>query len=421
MAHIHTFDNGLRLVATAVAHARSVSISVYLRAGARYELPDDAGLSHFAEHLCFKGTERRPLPQDIAVEIDSMGGTINAITDRELTVYYAKVTPDYAGQALDVLSDMIRNSLYHEPEIERERGVILEELAASEDSPAEQSGLLLDRLLWPGQPLGRDIAGTPATVSAISPQRLVEYYQTQYVANATVISIAGAIDEQETAELVERALGDWGAGEPAALMPHEDEPRGDRVGTIAKETEQVHISFGMRSTSYFDEDRHAVDLLSILLGEGMSSRLFARLREELGLCYDIHTFVSHLSDTGMFGVYAGVDPGKAREAVCEIAAELKRARDPVTPEELGRAQRLVRSRLQLRMEDTHAVSAWHGSQEVLDLPRLTPEQSIARADAVTVEDIERAAARLITDDGLHVALAGPVDGESIMAGVSVDG
>ena len=420
MALIQTLDNGMRLVAAEVPHARSVSISVYLRAGSRYETAEDAGLSHFAEHLCFKGTERRPLPQDIAIEIDNMGGTINAITDRELTVYYAKVTPDYANQALDVLSDMIRNSLYHEPEIERERGVILEELAATEDSPAEQVGLLLDRLIWPGQPLGRDIAGSPQTVSAITPQRLVEYYRTQYVPNAAVISIAGAIDEQQTAELVGRTLGDWVAGEPAALLPHEQEPRGERVGTIHKETEQVHISFGARSMSYFDEDRYALDVLSILLGEGMSSRLFARLREELGLCYDIHTFVSHLSDTGMFGLYAGVDPGKAREAVCEIAAELKRAREPVTAEELARAQRLVRSRLQLRMEDTRAVSSWHGSQEVLGLPRLTPEESIARTDAVTVDDIQRAAERLITDEGLHIALVGPVDGEAIMAGVSVD-
>ena len=306
MTLIETLDNGLRLVATSVPQARSVSISFYLAAGSRYEAAADAGLSHFIEHLCFKGTNRRPLPQDIAIEIDRMGGTINAVTDRELTIYYAKVVPEHAGQAFDVLADMLRDSLFREPEIERERGVILEELAATEDSPAEQSGLLLDRLLWPGQPLGRDIAGTPATVSAITPQRLVEYYRTQYVPNATVISIAGAIDEHETAELVERTLGDWGAGEPAALLPHEDEPHGDRVGTIAKETEQVHISFGARSTSYFDKDRHAVDLLSILLGEGMSSRLFARLREELGLCYDIHTFVSHLSDTGMFGVYAGV-------------------------------------------------------------------------------------------------------------------
>lgn len=420
MALIQTLDNGMRLVAAEVPHARSVSISIYLRAGSRYETAEDAGLSHFAEHLCFKGTERRPLPQDIAIEIDNMGGTINAVTDRELTVYYAKVTPEYAGKALDVLSDMIRNSLYHEPEIERERGVILEELAATEDSPAEQVGLLLDRLLWPGQPLGRDIAGSPQTVSAITPQRLVEYYRTQYVPNAAVISIAGAIDEQQTAELVGRTLGDWAAGEPAAQLPHEQEPRGERVGTINKETEQVHISFGARSMSYFDEDRYALDVLSILLGEGMSSRLFARLREELGLCYDIHTFVSHLSDTGMFGLYAGVDPGKAREAVCEIAAELKRAREPVTAEELGRAQRLVRSRLQLRMEDTRAVSSWHGSQEVLGLPRLTPEESIARTDAVTVDDVQRAAERLITDEGLHIALVGPVDGEAILAGVSVD-
>ncbi|MDP6605501.1 MAG: pitrilysin family protein [Dehalococcoidia bacterium] len=419
MTAVQTLDNGLRIVAAPVPHARSVSISVYMAAGSRYEQEEDAGLSHFVEHLCFKGTERRPDPQQIAVEIDAMGGAINAVTDRELTVYYAKVTPEHTEHAVDVLADMIRNSLFREPEIERERGVILEELAATEDSPAEQVGLLLDRLLWPGQPLGRDIAGTPVTVMAVTPQRLIDYYRRQYVASAAVVSVAGAIDERQAVDLLERAFGDWTRGEPGDWLPFAREPRGERVGTIKKETEQVHISFGTRGFGYDDADRYALDVLSTLLGEGMSSRLFARLREELGLCYDIHTFVSHLRDTGLFALYAGVDPGKAREAVCEIAAELKRAREPVSAEELERAQLLLRARLQLRMEDTRAVSAWHGSQEVLDLPRLTPEETIARTNAVTVDDVERAAARVIDDETLQVALVGPVDGAELLSGVSV--
>ncbi len=419
MTAVQTLDNGLRVIAAPVPHARSVSISIYLAAGARYEQEEDAGLSHFVEHLCFKGTERRPLPRDIAVEIDAMGGTLNAVTDRELTVYYAKVTPEHAELAVDLLADMIRNSLFQEPEIERERGVILEELAATEDSPAEQVGLLLDRLLWPGQSLGRDIAGTPATVTAVTPERLIGYYRRQYAGSSTVVSVAGAIDEQQTVDLIERSFGDWARGEPGDWLRFEPEPRGERVGTIEKETEQVHISFGARGLGYDDDGRYALDVFSTLLGEGMSSRLFTRLREELGLCYDIHTFVAHLRDTGLFGLYAGVDPEKAREAVCEIAAELRRAREPVTAEELERAQRLLRTRLQLRMEDTRAVSAWHGSQEILDLPRLTPEQTIARTDAVTIEDVERVAARVIDDASLQVAFVGPVDGAELLAGVSV--
>ncbi|HJM88483.1 MAG TPA: pitrilysin family protein [Dehalococcoidia bacterium] len=421
MALIETLDNGLRLVATSVPQARSVSISFYLAAGSRYESAADAGLSHFIEHLCFKGTNRRPLPQDIAIEIDRMGSTINAVTDRELTVYYAKVVPEHAGQAFDVLADMLRDSLFREPEIERERGVILEELAATEDSPAEQVGLLLDRLLWAEQPLGRDIAGSPQTVTAITPERLTQYYRDQYVADSVVVSVAGAIDERETADLIRRTLGDWSSGGPADWLREESRLRGERVGTIEKETEQVHISFGTRGLSYRDEDRYPLDVLSVLLGEGMSSRLFARLREELGLCYDIHTYVSHLRDTGMFGLYAGVDPGNAREAVAEIAAELRRVREPVSSEELDRAKGLIRSRVQLRFEDTRAVSAWHGSQEILDLPRLTPEEAIAQTEAVTIEDIERVAARVINDDALHIALVGPIDGAEITAGVSIDG
>ena len=416
-----TLDNGLRLLVTPVPHARSVSISIYIAAGARYEQPQDAGLSHFAEHLCFKGTERRPRPQDIAVEIDGMGGTINAATDREFTVYYAKVTPEHARPALDMLADMLRHSLYQEQEVERERGVILEELAAVEDSPAEQVGLVLDGLLWPGQPHGRDVAGTPETVSAITPERLVGYYRQQYVASAAVVSVAGAVDVDEARALVEHALGDWAPGEPGDWLRSSEQPRGERLGTIVKETEQVHLSFGVRGLSLEDDDRFALDLLSTVLGGGMSSRLFMRLREELGLCYDIHSFVGHLRDAGQFGLYAGVDPEKAHEAMSEIASELRRLREPVAADELERAQQMARSRLQLRMEDTSAVSGWYGAQEILALPRMTPEQAIARSDAVTIDDLQRVAQRLISDERLHVALVGPVEGVALMSGVGIDG
>ena len=200
-----------------------------------------------------------------------------------------------------------------------------------------------------------------------------------------------------------------------------EEPKGERLGTIAKQTEQEHLSFGMRGLSIVDEDRYALDLFSVVLGEGMSSRLFSRLREELGLCYDIHTFVMHLRDAGSFGLYAGVDPTKSREAVSEIANELRRALDPFAPDELERAQRLLRSRVQLRMEDTRAVSGWYGAHAILDLPRQTPEEAIAHTDAVTVEDVQRVATRLITDDRIHIALVGPVEGAELMAGITVDG
>ena len=417
---LHTLDNGLRVVFSPVPHARSVSVSVYLTTGARNEQPHEAGIAHFVEHLCFKGTQRRPRPQDVAIEVDALGGGANAATDREFTVYYARVTPEHVERAVDLLADMVRNSLFRTEEIERERGVILEELAAVEDAPDEHVGIVLDGLLWPEQAHGRDVGGTAETVRAIAPERLIEFYRQQYVADAAVVSIAGALDEDAVMPLVRAAFGDWEPGAAVGWARSQDEPRGARVRTIAKQTEQAHVAFGFRALSAVDEDRYALELLSTVLGEGMSSRLFTRLREELGLCYDIHSFAGHLRDAGSFGVYTGVDPVNASEAVAEVIAELRRLRQAVSADELARAQEMVRTRLQLRMEDTRAVSGWFGVRETLDLPHETPEQARDRSSAVTVDDLARVAQRVLVDDELHLAVIGPVDGAALIEGRTLD-
>lgn len=405
-----TLDNGLRVLVMPVPSARSVSLSVYVAAGARYEAAEeDAGLSHFVEHLLFKGTERRPRPYDIASEIDAVGGSTNASTEQELTVYYAKVTPEHAERALDVLADVLRNSLLRDADIERERSVILEELAAIEDSPDELAGLALDGLLWPHQPLGRDIAGTPESVQGIPPERLRRYYHEQYVATAAVISIAGAIEPGHAHTLVAEALGDWTPGEPTSWVASNGATVEEPVRLLTKDSEQVNLSFGVRGLSTGDTDRYALDLLSMVLGDGMSSRLFTRLREELGLCYDVHTFVSHLRDTGSFGIFAAVDPKNAVETVREIASELRRIREGAEPHELERAKAMVRSRIQLQMEDTRAVSAWYGARAALDLELRTPETTVACFEEVTSDDLTRVAQRLLRDDALRLAAVGPVD------------
>lgn len=403
-----TLENGLRVIITPVPHARSVSLSAYVAAGARYEADPDAGMSHFVEHLCFKGTERRPRPQDISAEIDALGGAMNAATDREYTVYYSKVIPQHADQTLDVLGDILRNSLYLPAEIERERGVIIEELAAVEDSPDEQAGVLLDELLWPGQPHGRDIAGSKETVSSISQERLIAYYREQYVANSTVISIAGVVEVEETLDLVRSQLGDWERGTPRDWTPNVH-VHGPQARAIAKDTEQAHLTLGLLSMSVTDPRRYPLSLLSIIVGEGMSSRLFTRLREELGLCYDIHTSLTQLLDTGSFGVYAGVDPSNAIEAVREIASELRRAREPVTAEELERAKSLTRSRIELSMEDTRSVSGWYGARAARGLPLETPEQVTAHFEAVTIDDVTEVARTVIRNEHLRLAAVGPFE------------
>ena len=416
--HLTTFTNGLRLLVTPMPYARSASASIYVAAGSRYEAtPAEGGLSHFLEHLLFKGTKRRPKPLDISMEIDRIGGNINAATNRELTVYYAKVTPEYLGGAVDILGDMIRNSVLPDHEIERERDVILEELAAVEDSPPEQVGVILDETLWLGQPHGRDIAGTNESVEGLSAAAIREYYQRQYVPNATVVSIAGAVDPAEVREMVGLAFEDWRAGDPLPWVPNQRRVGHSLVTVHDKDTEQVHLSFGLHGVASDDDDRYALDLLSVILGEGMSSRLFARLREELALCYDIHSYIATLRDCGMFGVYAGVDPERAIEAAREIAKELARACAPVGADELSRAKAVTRSRTQLRLEDSRSVSALYGSQAILGLPLKTPEQTLARSAAVTVEEVERVAIRVMRGGGLHVAAVGQVDAKALEAAV----
>jgi len=411
---VTTLDNGLRVVVTPMPYARSVALSVYVGAGSRYEATvEEAGLSHFLEHLCFKGTERRPKALEISMEIDAMGGNMNAATNRELTVYYAKVTPEYVPGAVDLLADLLRNSVLIDEEIERERGVILEELAAVDDSPSEQVGVVLDEMLWPGQPHGRDIAGTEASVTAMPNDHIREYYRRQYVPNATVVSIAGAIDVDEALALVVQHFGDWAPGSPLSLVPHQDEPRGPLVRVIEKDLEQIHVSLGMRAVSMHDDARYALDLLSIVLGEGMSSRLFARLREELGLCYDIHSYMATLTDTGMFGIYSGVDPERILEAVAEAGRELRKAVIPVHLDELQRAKSVARSRTQLRLEDTRAVSALYGSQLILGMPLLTPEESLAISAAVTLDDVTEVARRVVVPESWHLAAVGPVDASAL--------
>ena len=412
---VSTLDNGLQLVLTELPYARSVSISIYLRAGQRYEAaPEDAGISHFVEHLCFKGTERRPGPRLVAAEIDSLGGSFNAATDRELTVYYGKVTPDRFPEALDLLVDMLRGSQCRDEEIERERGVILEELAAVEDAPDEHASVLLDGLLWPGEPLGRDIAGAPRSIDALSGERLRGYYRSQYVANAVVVSIAGALPAAEARERAANAVAGWPAGEPAGWVPAGGQPPGPLLRLLEKETEQAHLGLGLRGLDSRDEDRHALALLSIVLGEGMSSRLFIRLREELGLCYDVHSSAAYLRDTGAFSVHAGVDPANAAETVREIVAALACLRSPIEAAELARAKQLVRSRIQLQLEDTRSVSAWHGSRLALGLPLRQPEEAIAGFERVTLEDIERVARRLVRGDRLQLAVVGPIADASVL-------
>ena len=407
--HQYTSANGTKIIVTPIPHAKSVGISIYIKSGSRYEKhPEIAGISHFLEHICFKGTIKRPTPRDISFAIDSLGGTINAATYREMTCYYAKVANEFTYETIELLLDMVQNSLCLNEEIERERSVILEELAAVQDNPAELSSLLVDSLIWHNQPHGRDIAGNEASVSNISQETIINTYKEQYVANNAIISIAGAINSEESIALISEKIDEWKPGQPSQWIPSHSSIN-NRSELLTKDTGQTHINIGMNGISSVDQRRYALDLFSICLGEGMSSRLFLKLREDLGLCYDVHSYSAQLLDTGMFGIYAGVESSNIEKAVTHIRSELEKLANPLEEFELERAKSIIRSRIELSMENTRAVSSWYGALATLGQQLLSPENALDNYAKVTTKDIQNLFQEIYSPNKTFLAVVGPFE------------
>ncbi len=402
-----TFDNGLRVLTSTMPHTRSVAICIYVGAGSRYEVPEHSGVSHFIEHMCFKGTEKRPTAAEISEAIDGVGGVLNAATDREFTVYYAKVPQQHLSLAVDVLVDLVRAPVLDPVELEKERKVVLEEIASVADSPAQQVDLLLDRMLWPDQPLGWDIAGNNESVEGLTRDITLDYMARQYVPCNTVVTAAGNVTADEMASMLGPTLGQTKSGEPGPWSAAREDQSEPACEVLYKRTEQSHIAIGMRGLRMGHPDRYAMDLLSILLGEGMSSRLFLELRERQGLCYDVHSYVSHYQDTGAFGVYAAVDPSNARKAVGALVGELAKLTDGVPEEELRKAKELSKGRMLLRMEDTRAVSGFLGGQELLMGRVKSPDEVVAHVEAVTTDQVRGVAREVIRKENLNLAIVGP--------------
>ena len=405
-----TLANGLRVVSCEMPHTRSVAISAYVGVGSRYEADDRAGVSHFVEHMVFKGTERRPDPVDISAQIESTGGMINAGTEQELTVYWCKVAQPYFSESMDLLVDMLRNSLFRQDDIEKERHVIHEELAMINDYPSARVDSLIDEMLWPDHPLGRDIGGSHESVDVIDQDMLLEHMGGYYTPSNTVISVAGSVPHTDVVAEVERLSWDWPDGVTSAPAPVVSHQQQSQLRLEYKKTEQLHLSIALPGLALDDPDIYALDLLSVILGEGMSSRLFVELRENRGLAYDVHSGVSHFRDTGAFIITAGVDPASAYEAVPAILEQVAAVRDSIDEREVDRAKQLVAGRMMLRMEDTRAVSAWMGSQQMVRGAILDVDDVVERVKAVTTEDLQRVASQNLVDDHLNLAVVGPCRG-----------
>ncbi len=403
-----TLPNGLRVLSSTMPHVRSVSTGIFVGAGSRYEDDDVAGASHFLEHMLFKGTAKRPDPQMISRAIESVGGILNASTDREATLYFTKVSRDHFDIALDVLADMYNAPLFEPDEMERERGVILEELAMTYDQPDSLADLLIDHALWPDQPMGRDVGGTRESVGGITREQLAAYHARQYVPSNTVVAVAGNIEHHEVVESVAALLGDGQAGETLTMRPvQRDGDGGVRVRVSNRKTDQAHLCLAVDGPAADSEDRYAVDMMNTVLGEGMSSRLFVELRERRGLAYDVHSSAMHYRDCGALLVTCGVDTTNATEAVQAVLREWHSIQQGVTEEELSRATEYAVGRLGLRLEDTRAVMGWMGGQELLRNEVLTPEEVVDSIRAITTDDVTAAAQRYFGTGAYRLSAVGP--------------
>ena len=406
-----TLDNGLRIITAAMPHTQAVCISLFIGAGSRYETEAQAGISHFVEHLLFRGTSKRPTARVISEAIEGVGGILNGGTDKELTVYWCKVAQPHFSLALDILTDVLLHSKFDPKDIEKERQVIIEEINMSKDSPSQQVHMLIDELLWPNHALGRDIAGSKESVAGITRDMMLGFLAEQYLPNNTVVATAGNIKHQEMVAAINQVLGDWTTQQTHAGYTTYREQMAQRLRIETRDTEQAHLCLALPGLALLHPRRFVLDLLNIILGEGMSSRLFTEIRDRLGLAYSIHSYVDHFFDSGSVTIYAGAEPKNLRALIGAILEQLHQLTEAVPESELSKAKELSKGRLLLRMEDSRNVAGWMGGQEILTKRILSVDQIESIINAITAGELRQLAQELIISDKLRLAVVGPINVE----------
>jgi predicted Zn-dependent peptidase len=409
--NVERLDNGLRILTAPMESAQSVTCAIMLAAGSRYETPDTNGIAHFSEHMFFKGTEKRPTARDISKEIDAIGGEFNAFTGKEYTGYYVKCAAESRDVALDVLVDMMRNSKFAPDEIEREKGVIIEEMNMYYDTPRDFIGGVYEELLYDDQPLGWDIIGRKETVRGATPDTFRGYLGTWYKPGRMVVGIGGAIGDG-LHEKIQQLMGDMTAGDtPEPDRVQIAAANGDaRVHIHTKQSDQAHICLGVYSYPLQHPDRYALQVLSTILGGGMSSRLFTEVRERRGLAYYVFGINHSYTDAGSLFAQAGVDINRIDDAVSTVAGELRKvAEEPIPSDELEKARSFAKGRFILQLETPQGLIMFGLRREVLEGNAPDPQEILDELDRVTAEDVRRVAGALIEKKSLNLAVIGPFD------------
>jgi len=403
----HVLPSGLKVVLVPMPSSPTVTVKVSVETGSKYESRKEAGLSHFLEHMCFKGTKKRPTPQHVARDFDDIGAVYNAYTNTEITSYYAKAASKNTKELVDIISDIYLNTVFKDEDLKIERGVIIEEIHMYEDRPEWIAAELFDKTMHGDQPAGRSVAGTKESVSAFTTKDFYSYHQKHYVARATTLTVAGNFDQKKTLKQIREAFKDVSHskkyGKERTTISH----RGKQIAIRNKDTDQVHLVLGVRSFPFNDKRNTTLAVLRGVLSRGFSSRLWQKMREELGICYYVHSSNGPSTDHGEFAIASGVNPQRVDVAIGALCGELKRLKDePVGEEELNRVKSSMISVSNMSLEASDEVASYFAGRSIFYHDLKTPSQIEKEIKQVTAKEIQKVAKEIFTNKDLTLSIVG---------------
>lgn len=404
-----TLKNGLRVITSPMPSFESSTVMVLVGAGSRYETKQNNGISHFLEHMAFKGTRKRPSAIDISTLIDGIGGEFNAFTSKEITGYYVKSAASHIELCIDVLSDMLQHSIFKEEEIEKEKGVILEEINLYEDTPPRKIGDVYERLLFGDTPMGWDIAGEKEIIKKIQREDFMKYLSSLYSPSNMILVVAGGIESAKIVDLAEKYFGSMLPFDTVRYKKVEVKQKKPKTLIKQKDTEQVHVALGVPTVPVDHPDHYGLGVLAAILGGGMSSRLFHEVRERRGLAYYVRSSSDHYLDAGTFVSTAGLDPKRVNDGITVMVEEYAKIRESAfepTDAELKKAKEYVKGHLVLELEDSRAVSAFYGQQELLEKKIKDPDQVLEKINKISNADVVSVAKKYLKESNLNLAVIG---------------
>lgn len=400
--------NGLRIIAVPMEGNPTTTVLVLVEAGSHYEKKKQNGISHFLEHMCFKGTQKRPTPSEISEELEGLGAETNAFTSYEYTGYYAKARSKNFGKLLDVIADMYLHPTVPAEELEKEKGVIIEEIHMYEDLPMRSVGHVLDATMYGDQPAGRKILGTKETIRAMKRDAFIAYRTKHYVPESTVVIVTGEVDAEKVFKKVESYFLKLPKARKPRKPPVREVQAHPQVGLKYKKSSQAHLQLGFRSVPVGHKDVYAIEVLKTILGAGMSSRLFKKLREEMGVCYYVRAQTENHSDHGKFIIASGVDKARIGLVLSVIVGELKEIKkNLVSPEEFAKAKEYLLGNTLMGLESSDEIAEYFGGQEILHRPLLTPQQYLEKIRNVTPAQVRAVAQKLFRNNRANLAIVGP--------------